>query len=103
MVGQDEMGLVADDDTALDIDPVLLQLVDLRQQRLRIDDHTVPDHTDHAGMENAGRDEPQDELGPSRVDGMAGVVAALISRDDVEARRQQIDDLAFAFVAPLRT
>ena len=36
------------------------------------------------------------------VDGVTGVVAALIARDDVEARRQQIDDLALAFVAPLR-
>ena len=36
------------------------------------------------------------------VDGMAGVVSALIPRDDREMRREQIDDLAFAFVAPLR-
>ena len=39
---------------------------------------------------------------PFDVDGVAGVVSALIARDDVEARRQQIDDLSFAFVAPLR-
>ena len=32
---------------------------------------------------------------------MAGVVTALISRDDVEMRREEIDDLALAFVAPL--
>ena len=35
------------------------------------------------------------------VDGVAGVVAALIARDDREVRRQQVDDLALAFVAPL--
>ncbi len=72
------------------------------KQRLRIDHHAVADDADDAGMQNAGRDQPEDELRPVDVDGVAGVVAALIPRDDVEARRQQIDDLAFAFVAPLR-
>ena len=53
-------------------------------------------------MQDAGRNQPQHELRAVDVDGVAGVVAALIARDDVEARRQQIDDLALAFVAPLR-
>ena len=39
---------------------------------------------------------------PFDVHGVAGVVPALIARDDVEARREQVDDLALAFVAPLR-
>ena len=39
---------------------------------------------------------------PFDVHGVAGVVSALIARDDREMRRQQIDDLALAFVAPLR-
>src|SRR5207249_5461626 len=34
--------------------------------------------------------------------GVAGVVSALIARDDREMRREEIDDLAFPFVAPLR-
>jgi hypothetical protein len=32
---------------------------------------------------------------------MARVVAALVPRNDVELLREQIDDLAFAFIAPL--
>ena len=32
---------------------------------------------------------------------MARIVAALIACDDVEAFGKQIDDLAFAFIAPL--
>ena len=36
-------------------------------------------------------------------DRMTGVVPALIARDDGKLRRQQIDDLAFAFISPLRT
>src|SRR5437764_1155391 len=32
---------------------------------------------------------------------MAGVVTTLIAHDNIEALGQQIDDLAFAFIAPL--
>jgi hypothetical protein len=33
---------------------------------------------------------------------MAGVVPALVARDRLKVRRQQVDDLSFAFVTPLR-
>jgi hypothetical protein len=33
--------------------------------------------------------------------GVSSVVTALIARDDVEMFGQEIDDLAFAFIAPL--
>ncbi len=52
-------------------------------------------------MQDARRDEPEDELRAVDVHGMPGVVSALVAGDDVEARRQQIDDLALAFIAPL--
>jgi hypothetical protein len=32
---------------------------------------------------------------------MPGIVATLIPRDDIEAVREQIDNLSFSFVAPL--
>ena len=53
-------------------------------------------------VQNAGRQQPQHELAAVGVDRVAGVVPALIARDDREIRREQIDDLALAFVAPLR-
>ena len=39
---------------------------------------------------------------PLHVHGVPGVVAALIARDGRELRREHVDDLALAFVAPLR-
>ena len=33
--------------------------------------------------------------------GVAGIMAALISRHDIEAIGEEVDDFAFAFVAPL--
>ena len=68
----------------------------------QIDDETVADDAGDPGMKDAGRDQTQDELRAVDVDGMAGVVSALIPRDDREMWRQQIDDFAFAFIAPLR-
>src|SRR5262249_13834722 len=75
----------------------------LGEQRLRIDDHAVADDAGDAGEEDAGGHEPQDELRAVDVDGVPGVVAALVAGHDRELRRQQIDNLALAFVTPLRT
>ena len=55
-----------------------------------------------SGMQNAGRNEPEHELRAVDVDGVSGVVSALIARDDIEAGCQQVDDFSLAFVAPLR-
>ena len=53
-------------------------------------------------MQDAGRDQMQHELLAVDVHGVAGVVAALIARDRRKVRRQHVDDLALALVAPLR-
>src|SRR5438067_439718 len=55
------------------------------------------------GMQDAGRDQPQNELLARHIHRVAGVVPALIPCHDREVRRQQIDDLSLAFVAPLST
>ena len=101
VVRQDQVRLVADEQAAADVDAEPGQLVHLREQRRRIDDHAVADDAGDAVVQDAGRDEVQDELLAAHVDRVAGVVAALVARHDVEARRQQIDDLALAFIAPL--
>ena len=49
-----------------------------------------------------GRQQPQHELAAVGVHRVAGVVPALVARDDGKVRRQQVDDLALALVAPLR-
>src|SRR5262249_38304433 len=43
----------------------------------------------------------QDEFALADAHRVAGVVAALIARDDLKMRRKDIDYFAFAFVAPL--
>ena len=51
--------------------------------------------------QDAGGDEVQDVFRAADDDGVAGVVAALGADDDVGLLGEDVDDLAFAFVAPL--
>jgi hypothetical protein len=53
-------------------------------------------------MKNAGGNQTEHKFGAVHKHRMAGVVSTLIPRDDCEVRRQQIDNFAFSFVAPLR-
>ena len=102
VIRQDQVRLVADHQAIADVDAGARQLVDLGEERLRIDDDAVADDAGDAVVEDAGRQQPQDELAAVGVDRVPGVVPALVARDDREVRRQQVDDLALAFVAPLR-
>ena len=62
VVRQDDVRLVADQQPAVDVDAERAELVDLLEQRLRIDDDAVADDAGDAGMQDAGRDQVQDEL-----------------------------------------
>src|SRR5438477_3464500 len=53
-------------------------------------------------MKNSGRNQAEHELPAVDVHGVARVMPALITRDDGKVRCDKVDDLSFAFVAPLR-
>ena len=96
------MRLVADDDPVVDIDAVSGELVDLREERLRIDDDAVADHACDSIVQDARGQQPQDELASTGIDRMARVVSALVARDDRKIRREEVDNLSLALIAPLR-
>ena len=102
VIRKNQMGLVADEQPATDIDPCLRELVDLGEKRLRVDYDTVADDAGDPFVQNPRRQQPQHEFAPVGVDGVTRVVPTLISRHDFEIWREQIDDLALPFVAPLR-
>ena len=102
VIRQNQVRLVADEQPVADVDPESRQLLDLGEQRLRIDDHAVADDAHDALVQDARRNEVQDELLAADIHRVPRVVAALIASDDREMRGHQIDDLAFAFVTPLR-
>ena len=72
-----------------------------RQQRRRIDHQAVADDGLLAGPQNAARDQLEDEFLFADEDRVAGVVAALIARHDIEALGEEIDNLPLALVSPL--
>ncbi len=61
----------------------------------------LPIRHDTPGVEDARGNQVEHELLSAHVDRVPGVVPALIPADHREMRRQQIDDLALALVAPL--
>jgi hypothetical protein len=95
------MGFVADDQTIANFDPKRLELLDLLEQRLRIDDHTIADDAGHTVVQDPGRNQMQHELSAAGVDGMAGVMSTLVAGHNGIVRREDVDDLAFAFISPL--
>ena len=101
VVRQDDVRAIGHEQAAADVDPGGAEFVDLVEERLQVDDHTVPDHARDAGVQDAGGNEAQDELAAARVNGVARVVPALIARHDREPLREQIHDLALALVSPL--
>ena len=78
-----------------------LELVEFLAQHLGVEHDAVAEHATHAGEEDATRQQPELERLLAHLHGVAGVVAALVTRDDGERLGQQVDDLALALVAPL--
>ena len=84
-----------------DLDALTADLLDLVDEMIGVEHHAVADHRQLARPDDARRQ--QGELEHLAVDHqrMAGVMTALEADDDVGADRQPVDDLTFAFVAPL--
>lgn len=85
-----------------DLDALNFQTADFGDQRMRIDHDAVTDDGQLAGTHDAGRQKRKlvaDTIDDKR---MAGIVAALIPHNDICPLGQPVDNLAFAFVAPLR-
>ena len=101
VVVHDGMRPVADKQPPAHVVALRLEGVDLLQQLQRIGDHAIADEARPAGMQNAGGDQVQHMLAAADDDGVAGVAAALVAHDQVGLRGQHVDDLAFAFIAPL--
>ena len=103
MQRQDHVRVLADDEVAIVTEEAaLLALGDLLEQHLGIDDHAVAEHAAlAAAAQHARRDEVRDKLLPVDDERVAGVGAAAVADHDVGELGVEVDDLAFAFVAPL--
>ena len=101
MVRKDEVGLLAHEQPVAHVVPEPPELGNLVEERLGIDHHAVADDARDVLMEDAGWQQAQNDLPVVHIHRVAGIVSALVSRDDGKVRRQQINDLALALVTPL--
>ena len=95
------MRAVADVQPAFDVDPVPHDLVHFGEQRLGIEDDTVPDGAAHAGVQYAARHLVEHERLGADVHRMPGVRAALVAHHPIGTLGQDVDELALALIAPL--
>src|SRR4051812_36682276 len=102
VIWQNQMRAIADQQVFADVDAQLPQALNLGHKGDRIDDNAVADDASFPAAQNSRRDEMQNVLLALVDDSVTGVISALAADDDVRFRRQDIDDFAFPFVAPLR-
>ena len=92
---------VADGQNAGDFHSGRFQRFDLGEQRRRIDHQAVADHRLFARAQNAARNQLQYKFLFADKNRVAGVMSALIARDDIEPVREEVDDLPLTLVSPL--
>ncbi len=79
-----------------------LETVELLDQHLGVDDAAVADDA-RLAVQDAGRDLADLERFVADHDRMPRVRTALVAADEIRLLGEQVDDLPFAFVAPLRS
>ena len=82
VIRQDQVRLVADHQTIADSDASPRQLIDLGKERLWIDDQAIADDAGDSLVQDARRQQAQDELASTGIHRVTGVVAALVSGHD---------------------
>ena len=96
------MSAVADEQVAIYIHAGGAQRVHFLDEGEGIEHNSVADDTTATLAQHAAGDELKDELFALDGDGVPGIVAAGITRHQVEALGEDVDNFAFAFVTPLR-
>ena len=82
-------------------DALFPQVGNFALQVMGVDDHTVAHDAHNVGPQNARGQQVQDELAPLILDGVAGIVAALVTDHDVIILAEQVHHAALALVAPV--
>ena len=68
---------------------------------VEIHHHTVAQRANYIGVQNTGGQQIQHERSLIRHYGMSGVVAALITDDNIRLLCQKVNDPAFPLIAPV--
>ena len=98
--GQDAVAACVDEQLVC-LDALFCQTVDLTQNIARVYDDARADDVDAVGVEDTRGNELQFVLFTINNDRMTGVVASLAAHHKIGVCRKDVDEFAFAFVAPL--
>ena len=101
VIGKDDLGAVRDLELAVDIDAELANAGDFLEEGDGVQHHAVADDAHAARAQHAAGNELQHEFLAADDDGVAGVVAAGITRHGAEALAEHVHDLSLALIAPL--
>src|SRR5437899_7981662 len=95
------MGAIADEQAVIHLHAVITQSGDFFKKCDEIENYTVSDYAAASRTQHATRDQLQDKFFAVDDDCVPGIVASGVASHDGKILRQNIDDLAFAFVTPL--
>jgi hypothetical protein len=103
MASSDDVSAVADQQLIVEFSLLRDDLIELFQQRLRIDDDAGGDDRCNAFVQNSGRQERKFVGFAIKFDGVPRVIAAEITDYDIVLTGQKVDDFSLGFVTPLQT
>jgi hypothetical protein len=101
VVRQNDMGILPDPELASRQQAARREQIDLFQQRLRVDDHSFAENAQLSWVQDARRNQVGHQLVAANHQGVPGVGTAAEAHHRVSPHRQDVDNFAFAFVAPL--
>src|SRR5262249_39997260 len=103
VIGQNYVRAVGDEEPSIQLNSKIAQLLDLVEKCQGIKHNAIPDHAAAVFAQHSAGDELQDELLTADNDGVPGVVSAGVTRNHGKILSKHIDNLALAFITPLRS
>ena len=99
----DEMSLLRNVETALEVMATLLQILSLAHKEVWSQDYAVTDDVYLATLEDTRRDRTKNILLAFELESMTRIRTTLETSNDIILRGQNINHLTFSFIAPLQT
>src|SRR5208337_4274126 len=102
MVGKNHVRAIADEQIAVNLHAVGAEGVDFLDEGKRVEHHAVADYSAATLAKHTAWNELQDKLLTVNGNCVSGIVATRIARHHLKMFGENVNDLALAFIAPLR-
>src|SRR5690554_699344 len=101
MIGKNQVGRTAYEQTVFQIHTHLFNFPDLFHQCHRVNYNSIADNTGGIAIKHSGWNQMQDNNGVIKFEGMSCIGSALIPDHIICIRTQQVNNLSLSFIAPL--